>query len=181
MSPLPVDLGEGALLRKLLIEDLDPVWGLIQTERERIGAWMPWVEATRTIDDQREWLEGVIRDERNLDGLGIFVEGSYVGGIGMVMDAFRIAGDIGYWIGGEHEGRGLVSRAVRAMIDIGFRDLGLHRIVIRAGEENHRSRAIPERLGFTREGVARGEGRGSGGFYDLVVYSVLEDEWPPKA
>ena len=79
--------------------------GLIQTERERIGAWIPWVEATRTIDDQREWLEGVIQDERNLDGLGIFVEGSYVGGVGMLMDAFRIAGDIDCWIGGEHEGR----------------------------------------------------------------------------
>ena len=180
MSPLPVDLGEGALLRKLRIEDLDPVWELIQAERERIGVWMPWVEATRTIDDQREWLEGVVRDERNLDGVGIFVEGRYVGGVGMVMDAFRIAGDIGYWIGGGHEGRGLVSRAVRAMIEIGFRELGLHRIVIRAGEENVRSRAIPERFGFTREGVARGEGRGVGGFYDLVVYSLLEDEWPPK-
>jgi ribosomal-protein-serine acetyltransferase len=181
VSPLPVDLGDGGLLRKLRIEDLGPVWDLIQAERERIGVWMPWVEATRTIDDQREWLEGVVRDERNLDGLGIFVEGRYVGGAGMVMDAFRIAGDIGYWIGAEHEGRGLVSRAVRAMIDIGFRDLGLHRIVIRAGERNHRSRAIPERLGFTREGVARGEGRGFGGFYDLVVYSVLEDEWAPEA
>ena len=181
MSPLPVDLGEGALLRKLRIEDLEPVWGLIQAERDRIGVWMPWVEVTRTIEDQREWLEGVVRDERNLDGHGIFVEGRYVGGVGMVTDAFRISGDIGYWIGSRDEGRGLVSRAVRAMIDIGFRDLGLHRIVIRAGEGNHRSRAIPERFGFTREGVARGEGRGSGGFYDLVVYGLLEDEWPPAA
>jgi ribosomal-protein-serine acetyltransferase len=183
VSPLPVavDLGDGAFLRKLRIEDLDPVWGLIQAERERIGVWMPWVEVTRTIDDQREWLEAVVRDERNLDGLGIFVEGRYVGGVGITMDAFRIAGDIGYWVGAEHEGRGLVTAAVRALIDIGFRDLGLHRIVIRAGVENRRSRAIPERLGFTREGVARGEGKGSGGFYDLVVYSLLEDEWPAKA
>ena len=51
-------------------------------------------------------------------------------------------------------------------------------IVIRAGVENTRSRAIPERLGFTKEGVARGEGRGTPGFYDLVVYGLLEDEWP---
>ncbi|MGZ8625546.1 MAG: GNAT family N-acetyltransferase, partial [Actinomycetota bacterium] len=56
-------------------------------------------------------------------------------------------------------------------------ELGLHRLVIRAGVENVRSRAIPERLGFTREGIARGEGRGVGGFYDLVVHSLLDDEW----
>ena len=84
MSLLPVDLGDGALLRKLRIEDLDQVWGLVDAERDRIGVWMPWVETTRTIDDQREWLEGVVRDERNLDGIGIFVEGRYVGGVGLV-------------------------------------------------------------------------------------------------
>lgn len=178
MSLLPVDLGDGALLRKLRIEDLDQVWGLVDAERDRIGVWMPWVETTRTIDDQREWLEGVVRDERNLDGVGIFVEGRYVGGVGLAVDEFGVTGDIGYWIAAEYEGRGLVSRAVRALIDVGFRDLGLHRIAIRAGEDNRRSRAIPERFGFTREGVARGAGRGTGGFYDLVVYSLLEDEWP---
>jgi len=181
VSPLPVDLGEGVLLRRLRIEDLEQIWALIQVERDRLGMWMPWVEATKSIDDQREWLEGVVRDERNLDGLGIFVEDRYVGGAGIAVDEFGVSGDIGYWIDLEHEGRGFVTRAVRALIDIGFRDLGLHRIVIRAGEGNHRSRAIPERFGFTQEGVARGAGRRTGGFYDLVVYSILEDEWPPKA
>jgi ribosomal-protein-serine acetyltransferase len=63
------------------------------------------------------------------------------------------------------------------LIEHGFGVVGLHRISIRAGVENARSRAIPERLGFTREGVLRGEGRGSGGFYDLIVYGLLEEEW----
>ncbi len=183
MSPLPpvVDLGDGVLLRKLRMEDLDEVWALVDAERDRLGVWMPWVEGTTTIDDQRAWLESVVRDESNLDGLGIFVEGRYAGGTGIALDEFGMSGDIGYWIATEYEGRGLVTRAVRAMVDIGFRDLGLHRIVIRAGAENRRSRTIPERLGFTPEGVARGAGRGSGGFYDLVVYGLLEDEWPPTA
>jgi ribosomal-protein-serine acetyltransferase len=77
------------------------------------------------------------------------------------------------------EGRGLVTRACRALIDIAFDELGLHRVVIRAGVENVRSRAVPERLGFTYEGVAREEGRGSGGFYDLAVYGMLDREWRP--
>ena len=51
--------------------------------------------------------------------------------------------------------------------------------MIRAGTENARSRAVPERLGFTYEGIAREEGRGSGGFYDLAVYGLLEREWRP--
>ena len=63
------------------------------------------------------------------------------------------------------------------MVDLAFRERGVHRVVIRAGVGNVRSRAIPERLGFTLEGVARGEGKGVGGFYDLAVYGILEDEW----
>ena len=178
MSPLPVDLGDGAIVRRLTLGDLPEIWALVEAERDRVAVWMPWVEATRTIDDQRRWLEGVVADQRGLDSAAIFVDGAYAGGTGLSLDAFGVAGEIGYWIASAHEGKGLVTRAVRTMIDIGFRELGLHRIVIRAGVDNARSRAIPERLGFTREGVLRGEGKGSGGFYDLVVYGLLEDEWP---
>jgi ribosomal-protein-serine acetyltransferase len=179
VSPLPVDIGDGAIVRRVALEDLPAIWALVEAERDRIALWMPWVMATRTIEDQRRWVEHVIADERSLDGAAVFVEGVYAGGTGLGVDAFGIAGEIGYWIGSAHEGKGLVTRAVRAMIDIGFRELGLHRIYIRAGVHNLRSRAIPERLGFTREGVLRGEGKGSGGFYDLIVYGLLEDEWPP--
>ena len=70
-----------------------------------------------------------------------------------------------------------MTRACRVLIDVAFGELGLHRVVIRAGVDNPRSRAIPERLGFTEERIAREEGRGSGGFYDLVVYGLLDREW----
>lgn len=177
MSPLPVELGDGGVLRRLEMGDLDDIWSAVEAERERIGVWMPWVEGTKTIDDEREWLERVVADEGSLEGGGIFVERAYAGGAGLMLDPYGIAGEIGYWIRSGFEGRGFVTRAVRALIDIGFDELGLHRIVIRAGEGNARSRAIPERLGFTQEGVAREEGRGSGGFYDLVVYGLLPHEW----
>ena len=178
MNTLPAHLGDGAVLRRLTIEDLDEIWALIEVERARLETWMPWVDATRTIDDQRRWLESVANDQGTLDGCGIFVDGRYAGGVGLRWDPFRVRGEIGYWIAAAEEGRGLVTRAVRALIGVGFGDLGLHRIEIRAGVDNTRSRAIPERLGFVREGIERGGERGSKGFYDLVVYSILEDEWP---
>ena len=178
MSPLPVELGDGAMLRRLEMGDLDEVWSAVEAERERIGVWMPWVAGTKTIEDERRWLGSVIPDEGNLDANGIFVDGAYAGGAGLRPDGYGIFGEIGYWIVSAFEGRGFVTRAVRVLIEVGFGELGLHRIVVRAGVDNARSWAIPERLGFTREGIAREEGRGSGGFYDLVVYSLLEHEWP---
>jgi ribosomal-protein-serine acetyltransferase len=180
VSPLPVDLGDGALLRRLTMDDLDEVWAAVDRERERLGAWMLFVESTRTIEDERAWLERVVTDDTTLEGCGLFVDGGYAGGVGLMPHDYGVAGEIGYWVVSEHEGGGHVTRAVRALIDIGFQEMGFHRIVIRAGVDNRRSRAIPERLGFTREGIARGASRGSGGFYDLVVYAMLEDEWQPS-
>ena len=74
--------------------------------------------------------------------------------------------------------RGAVtSHAPVGLIDIGFDEFGLHRIEIRAGLENTRSRAVPERLRFTYEGSEREGSRGSRGSYDLAVYGLLDREW----
>jgi ribosomal-protein-serine acetyltransferase len=172
-------LGGGAVLRRYTADDLAPLWEAVQAERARLGEWMPWVEHTTTIEDQRGWLDRVIADAEGLDGTGLYVDGALAGGIGMSFAPFRISAEIGYWIRKAYEGRGLITRGARAMTDLAFTEFGVHRVVIRAGLENVRSRAVPERLGFTLEGVARGDGKGLGGFYDLAVYAVLEDEWPP--
>ena len=181
MSPLPADLGDGAVVRRLTMDDLPEVWATVDASRERLEPWMPWIDGARSIDDQRRWLESVVYDENSLEGGGLFVDGRYVGGVGLSWEPFKIRGEIGYWISGAFEGRGLVTRAVRVLLDVGFLEIGLPRIEIKAGTENTRSRAIPERLGFVLEGVERGGGRGATGYHDLVVYSMLEDEWPPDA
>lgn len=177
MSGPPFDLGGGALLRRYRIEDLDPLWDAIEQERDRIGRWMPWVEAAGTKDVERAWLERLVADPTNLDGLGIWVEGEFAGSTGLNVDPFGITAEIGYWIRRRFEGRGLVTKACEALLELAFGELAVHRVVIRAGTDNLRSRAIPERLGFTFEGVHREEGRGSAGFYDLRMYSMLDREW----
>jgi ribosomal-protein-serine acetyltransferase len=172
----PFDLGDGALLRRYRLEDLDAIWAAVEEDRDRLGEWMPWIETTRTRDDERIWLERVV-EAGSLEGCGIWVEGEFAGGIGLMLDPFGFVAEIGYWIRSRYEGRGLVTRACEALIGHAFDALALHRIVIRAGVQNTRSRAIAERLGFTFEGVAREEGRGVGRFYDLAVYGLLDREW----
>jgi ribosomal-protein-serine acetyltransferase len=177
VSPLPVDLGDGVVLRHYEIEDLDALWSAIEEERDRLGVWMPFLRDAKTIDDERAWLESVTAEPRGLGSGSLWRGGELIGDAGLVPDPFGIVAEMGYWIRLDAEGRGHVRRACRALIDIAFAELGLHRVVIRAGVENARSRAIPQRLGFTYEGVAREEGRGSGGFYDLAVYGLLDREW----
>ena len=177
VDPLPIDLRDGAVVRRYVMDDLDAIWAVASGERERLGEWMPWVEGTTSIDVQRDWLEKVVGQPESLVGGGIFVDGVFAGGVGLEWDPYRIAGEIGYWVRSPFEGRGLITGVTRELTRIAFEHVGLNRVVIRAGVENVRSRAVPERLGYTQEGLERGSGRGLGGFYDIVVYAMLSDEW----
>ncbi len=176
-DPIPVDLGDGAVVRRYTMDDLDAIWAVASGERERLGEWMPWVEGTTTRDVQRAWLEQRVAETEGFEGCGIFVGDELAGGVGLSWDPYGIAGEIGYWTRAPYEGRGLVTRSAQEFTRIAFEHVGLNRVVIRAGVGNVRSRAVPERLGYVEESVERGGGRGLGGFYDIVVYSMLADEW----
>ncbi len=181
MSPLPIDLGDGAQLRRYTLDDADELFALVDANRDRLSVWMPWAPLTRTVDDQLVWLRSVLADDANLEGTALSVRGRLAGGVGLTAGPFGIWAELGYWIDRDHEGQGLVTRACSAFIDLAFGELGVHRVAIRAGVGNTRSRAIPERLGFTLEGVLRGEGKGIDGFHDLCVYGLLEDEWRARS
>ena len=75
-------------------------------------------------------------------------------------------------------GRGLVTRASQALMTRGFESEGLHRVQMRAGVENLRSRAVARASSCKEEGVLRGAGKVGGGLYvDLVMYGLLVDDW----
>lgn len=178
MSMPLFDLGAGAEVRLLEPDDADEVFALVEVERARLRDWMPWVDGTTSADASREFIEHSRASANDVEALGIFVEGAYAGGIGMRVDVMNGHAEIGYWIGSAWERQGLVTQACRALIRHAFADLGLHRVSISAAPGNVRSRAIPERLGFTREAVVREAGRTDGqGYVDLVVYGLLDREW----
>lgn len=184
MSPLPLDLGDGVVLRLLRVEDAEEVFAVARANRDRLAPWMPWAGRTNSVEEQQVWLRNVSADPDDLDGVGIFVDGRYAGGAGIHgRDPYGTGAEIGYWIDAAHEGRGIVSRAVEALLGVCFDELGVHRVTIRAGTGNVRSRRVAERAGFTQEGVLREaeQGPDGAGFHDLVVYGLLEREWRARA
>jgi len=162
--------------------DAEQVFALIQENFDRLRPWMPWVTPESTAADTRAFIAGVRANPNPAvrEANGIYVDGELAGGMGLNGDPMNAVGEIGYWIAGTHEGRGVISRGVVALVDYGFRELGLHRIEIKAGTGNLRSRAIPERLGFVQEAVLREAGRTGLGFVDLVVYGMLAPEWAAR-
>ena len=71
----------------------------------------------------------------------------------------------------------MATKAVKQFIDHAFNDLDLRKVEINVASSNFKSRAIPERLGFTEEGTIRNYEFLNGEYHDRVIYGMLKEEW----
>jgi ribosomal-protein-serine acetyltransferase len=157
------------------------IFDLTERNREHLGPWMPWVATTTTVADTMGFLT-FIRGEYAAGRafhVNVRYRGTIVGGAGLRIDRNNLAAEIGYWIDSGHTGKGIVTRAARALTTAAFAEFGLNRVTIRAGVENAASRAIAERLGFTFEGVQRAGEKIGDRFVDHAVYAMLAADWRP--
>lgn len=177
MIQIDFDLGEGVRIRTLDPGDARSLLDLVEANRERLRPWMSWEPTTRSTADTLAFIERARASASDAEANGIWVEGSLVGTMGLSMDTRENSGEIGYWIGGTHEGRGIVTRGCRRFLDEAFGAFGLHRVELKAATGNVRSQAVAERLGMVREAVLRDAARVHDGYLDLVVFSILEHEW----
>ena len=85
--------------------------------------------------------------------------------------------EVGFALAREAWGKGLMSEALRALLDHAFDVLGLHRIEADTDPRNRRSLALLERLGFRREGYLRERFHVAGELQDSVVLGLLRADW----
>ena len=86
-------------------------------------------------------------------------------------------GTLGYWMGENHAGKGLMREALLAVCEDLFEVQKLHRIEAATVLENQRSQGLLTRCGFQQEGIARQYLRINGAWRDHVLFARLaEDE-----
>lgn len=78
----------------------------------------------------------------------------------------------------EHLGKGYAREAAELLIGFCFRQLNLRRLYLYVFEDNARARTLYEALGFQVEGTLRQAHFAEGRFKNLVLMSLLRDEWP---
>jgi RimJ/RimL family protein N-acetyltransferase len=86
-------------------------------------------------------------------------------------------GEVGYIMHPAHGGRGYATEASRALLRVGFDELGLHRITGRIDARNAASARVLERLGMRREAHLVENELVKGVWTDEVVYALLDREW----
>lgn len=172
-------LGADADLVLLTERHAEEVFALVDRNRVHLRQWMPWVSPDYSLEHARGFLKRSI-ERFAKDGFfqaGIRVERKLAGVIGFhEPNEQNNHISIGYWLSHDMQGRGLMTRACRAMVDFAIKERGMNRVEIRCAPGNERSRAVPKRLGFKEEGVVRQDQLLYGRYEDSVVYGMLAGE-----
>jgi ribosomal-protein-serine acetyltransferase len=174
-----IQLSENRELRVLKESDAGELHEVIDANRAYLSHWMPWA-AGQTLEDTSAFIQRTREQLVNNDGFQVAIveHGRIVGVVGFHgVDWRHRSTSLGYWLAESAQGRGTMARAVHALVDHAFATWQLHRVEIRAGIDNARSRAIPEHLGFKEAGVLPDAERIGERLIDQVVYAVLAAEW----
>ena len=159
---VPIEIRTERLgLRPWRAADAEALHAILVANYEHLAPWIPARVATPAVvpllaerlaafgaefDADREWRFAMLTsDERTILGEVDLFPRSAAGRVALP-DADRA--EIGYWIRADETGRGLVTEAVLAIIDVARRTGRFTHLEIRCDARNAPSAAVPKRLGF---------------------------------
>jgi RimJ/RimL family protein N-acetyltransferase len=169
------------ILRPFTPADLDALHAIQSLpEVTRYLYWGP-----RDLEQVREVLETKIGESALLEegqALGLAVElvatGELIGNATLFWNSrLHRSGEIGYVFHPAHYGRGYATEVGRALLELGFDGLDLHRIAGRLDGRNEASARVLERLGMRREAHLVENEMVKGEWTDELVYAILQREW----
>lgn len=185
MKPILLDFPsqfhtERLVIRMPLPGDGKAVYQAMQASLTELKEWMPWAHRSQTEED----VEANMRDAhakfltREDLRLHIFNRetGEFIGSSGLHRINWTIPKvEIGYWVDTRFSGKGYITEAAEGITNFALSVLKAKRVEIRCDSKNIKSRAIPERLGFTLEGILRKEGISADGqdVVDTCVYAKI--------
>ena len=180
INEMKIQVDETTSLEFLEEIHAESLLNVVNANRTYLREWLPWVDHMQTVANFEFYINDVNkRAAAQTDfSYSIIIDKNIVGRIGMhhINQQSKIA-EIGYWLADGLQGRGIITKSCKALINHGFTELGLNRIEIKCGIGNDKSRAIAEKLHFKQEGILRQAELLNGKFIDLYLYAMLKEEW----
>jgi ribosomal-protein-alanine N-acetyltransferase len=106
----------------------------------------------------------------------IVINGEVAGMIGIDLrgDIYRKSALIGYWLGQEHWGKGIMPKAVNLVVDYGFANLDIVRLQAGVLGNNPKSMRVLEKAGFVKEAICKNAIVKNGVILDEHLYAILK-------
>ena len=153
------------------------IFHLIDNNHSHLREWLPFIDNTKRPEDTEQFIRWVRKSDRDLV-FEIRENNEIIGLIALKdIDYLNCKTEIGYWLTKDHEGKGIITRSCEALLDICFKEMGMNRVQIKAATGNAKSLLVSERLGLKFEGIERAGEYLNGRFADLMVFSILKNEW----
>lgn len=167
-------------LKLITQNDGEEIFAFVDRSRSYLREWLGWIDNTKTVEDTRAFAAYNLERFAKREGLdtAIYYKGQFVGKVAINTINWSLKKcEIGYFLDEKFQGEGIMTRAVKGIIDIAFHEYKLEKVEIRAAVENKKSRHIAERLGFMLEGTIRNAEWLYDHYVDHAVYGLLANEW----
>ncbi len=177
---MTIKINENLTLELTAEKHTAALYNAVDRNREHLSQFLPWVGNMQSVADFQNYIHNceLLYQQGKEVSFVILSNEDAVGRIGLhYIDRVNKNAAIGYWLTKNAEGKGIITKSCEAVINYGFHELDLERIEIKAAVENLRSRAIPQKFHFTKEGILRKAEFVNNHFLDIVLYSMLKDDW----
>lgn len=173
-------IDEDLSLKLIELRDGERIFELTNNSRGYLREWLPWLDATKKLEDTIDFIKICLKgfaENKSLNTV-ILYKGKIVGVAGYnSINWSNKTAYIGYWLGEEFQGNGIMTKVASALTDYAISELNLNKVEIRAAVGNKKSRSIPERLNFVNEGCIRQVEWLYDHYVDHIVYGILAEEW----
>jgi [ribosomal protein S5]-alanine N-acetyltransferase len=168
---------------QLRLPQADDVSDLLRINGDEVVTrYLPYA-TWQSLADAQAWLTRMAGLSADGSTLQLVVEARATGQVIGTCLLFRLdegsaRAELGYVLGRQHWGRGLMREALGALLDHAFGTLALRRIEAEVNPDNLASNRLAAALGFTLEGRLRQRWTNHGEHVDIHFYGLLRDEWP---
>jgi ribosomal-protein-alanine N-acetyltransferase len=138
-----------------------------------------FAEISQATNQIKAWENGFVNKRCIRWGIARRGESEIIGSCGYYgFHTWHMRASIGYELARSSWRQGIMTEALTAIIDLGFREMSLNRIDAVVMPENSASIKLLEKLGFRNEGLLKEyENWGSKGFADLCMLALLRKSW----
>ena len=152
---------------------------LVEENYEYLSEWLEWPRFCKSLDDFKKFVRDSLHKYADGKSMTCAIEfrGEIVGNCALnaINHSLEMV-EIGYWIGKQYQGNGIITRVCRWLIDYAFTKLDMKKVQIAAAEGNLPSRAVCERLGMQLEGIITNREKVGDKILNHAIYGIHRTE-----
>ncbi len=175
-GPFPVITTERLVLRRITKDDVNELFEMRSDEEIMRYICKPKPKSPDDVLPLVDKIDGLIKSNEGI-AWAMTIKGApkLMGHISIhVIIKEHYRAEVGYMMQRAYYGRGLMDEALKAVLDYGFNELGLHSFEANVSPENTPSRKLLEKNNFKQEAHFKENFYWEGEFLDSIIYSLVK-------